>query len=81
MSKKPVYQEYYEDEATKNLEMGIYAYGPPHGPRFKVEGIRIYSDNPEHDYRTVERYKEYKECCNWWNVFMESKIMYTENAA
>lgn len=62
MSKKPVYQGYYEDEATKNLEMGIYAYGPPHGPRFKVEGIRIYSDNPEHDYRTVERYKEYKEC-------------------
>lgn len=62
MDKKAVYKGYYEDEATKNLEMGIYAYGPPHGPRFKVEGIRITSDNPEHDYRTVERYKEYKDC-------------------
>ena len=56
--KKPVYKEYYENEETKNLSMGIYAYGPPRDGMVQVDGFKYYSGI---DNRTVENYKIYKD--------------------
>ena len=63
---KNVYQEYYKNERTKNLKIERYAYYPPPGKRFVLEGRElILQDFHTHealDFRTVERYQEYMDC-------------------
>jgi hypothetical protein len=52
-----VYQKYYQENADKRMEQ--YAYAPPPDFRFEADGI---ISPVVQDFRTVERYKEYKEC-------------------
>ncbi len=52
-----VYQKYYQENADKRMEQ--YAYTPPPALRFEIDGILT---PVIEDFRTVERYKEYKEC-------------------
>ena len=52
-----VFQQYYK--ACADRKMHLYAYAPPPDFRFEADGVK--SPIIE-DFRTVERYKEYKEC-------------------
>jgi hypothetical protein len=55
---KTVYKSYYENEANKALEFGLYGYSPPTDGTYRVDGeIKTTGE----DYRTVERYREYKD--------------------
>lgn len=51
-----VYEKYFKE--NKGRAFPIYAYSPPHEGKYWVDDT-IY---PTEDFRTVERYKEYKEC-------------------
>ena len=53
-----IYEKYYNDTKTKNLKFGLYGYAPPMNYALEIDG---YKTAPIEDFRTVERYKEYKE--------------------
>ena len=55
---KTVYQGYYDDPKNQDKQINIYAYHSPSGGRTKIQGM-IFQGT---DYRTVERFEEYKEC-------------------
>lgn len=52
-----IYQKYYQENAGKTMEH--YAYAPPPDFFFEADGIVT---PVVQDFRTVERYKEYKDC-------------------
>lgn len=54
-----IYQKYFEK--NKGKVFPIYAYSPPHEGKWWIDDTYYYTE----DFRTVERYKEYKESgCN-----------------
>lgn len=53
-----VYQKYYQDKRCKNLQFLTYGYSPPTNYALELEGGLT---APVCDFRTVERYREYKE--------------------
>ena len=55
---KSVFQSYYDDPKNKEKNINIYAYRPPTDGRIKIQGVYFQGE----DYRTVERFEEYKEC-------------------
>ena len=53
-----VYEKYYQNSGNKALQFGLYGYSPPTDGTYRVDGeIKTTGE----DYRTVERYREYKE--------------------
>ena len=80
MNKQTVYEQYYNDESTKNAQFDLYAYSPPAAFRFEADGTK----SPViKDFRTLERYQEYKDCgfnimltqtsaVYWWDMDWET---------
>ncbi len=52
-----IYEKYYEK--YNDLKFGLYGYSPPNDGSYTVDGEMRSTGE---DYRTVERYKEYKDC-------------------
>lgn len=55
--KEVIYKQYYD--ACADRKMDVYAYAPPPDFYFEADGIK---SPVVADFRTVERYKEYKDC-------------------
>ena len=55
---KPLYENYYSNEKTKNARFDIYGYSPPPDGKYRIDGVEY---DVGEDFRTVERYKEYAE--------------------
>ena len=56
---KPVYEQYYSNATTKDLRFDIYGYSPPSKLDIGIDGGLVLQTGLE--FRTVERYKEYKD--------------------
>lgn len=55
---KTVFQSYYDDPKNQDKDINIYAYHSPSHGRVKIQGMYFEGT----DYRTVERFEEYREC-------------------
>ena len=53
-----IYESYYNNPDNRALEFGLYGYSPPTDGTYRVDGELKTTGE---DYRTVERYREYKE--------------------
>ena len=55
---RPVYERYYSEKSTKDLRFDIYGYSPPSKLDIGIDGGLVLQTGLE--FRTVERYQEYK---------------------
>lgn len=53
-----IYEQYYADKENAAKRFDTYGYGPPPKDGFTVNGVRYHGGE---DFRTVERYEEYKD--------------------